>query len=494
MVSNGSSQEVRVRFAPSPTGFLHVGGVRTALFNWLYARRHGGVFLIRIEDTDTERSESRYVDDILGSLKWLGIESDEPMLYQSKRFDLYREKAQWLVEQGFAYRCYCDEKELEAMRERALAANQKPRYDRRCRHKTTPSTGPFVIRAKLPETGYIEFEDLIRGTVKISNEELDDFVLVRSNGAPTYNFTNVVDDVGSKITHIIRGDDHINNTPKQVHLYKFFQFHQPEFAHLSMILGPDKKKLSKRHGDVSASVYRTQGYLPEALLNFLVRLGWSHGDQEVFSVEEMTRFFGFDHVQKAPAVFNAEKLLWLNGEYIRKADPKLLSSRMVEDFGEKFSAPALKRLQTPIGIHLVQLNQGKAKLLTDLVDHLVPLCEPTKPKVDWSLIKVGQDLQQRKILLETMAEALGYFAGQLKKSNAKDVEWGSQPTLLDSGVSHSDIERYLKELTEKKGMKVGDLAQVMRLGITGRAVSASLFELLAVLPWNIIEERLKSLL
>ncbi|NDG84046.1 MAG: glutamate--tRNA ligase, partial [Proteobacteria bacterium] len=279
---------VRVRFAPSPTGFLHIGGVRTALFNFLYARQTGGRFLLRIEDTDTDRSEQRFTDDILSSLEWLGMKADEEILYQSKRLPLYHELADRLVREGLAYRCTCTEEEVEAAREQMIKEGKKPMYARTCRDKNVDPAGkPHAIRAKFPLSGTTAFTDLIRGEISFPNEDMDDFVMIRSNGVPTYNFVVVVDDIEMKISHVIRGDDHINNTPKQVYLYDALKAHKPVFAHLPMILGQDKKKLSKRNGETSTNAYREQGFLPEALLNFLVRLGWSHGDQELFTMEEM---------------------------------------------------------------------------------------------------------------------------------------------------------------------------------------------------------------
>ncbi|MFN7683935.1 MAG: glutamate--tRNA ligase [Oligoflexia bacterium] len=354
-----STTEVRVRFAPSPTGFLHIGGVRTALFNWLYARQQGGKFLLRIEDTDLERSEKHFTDDILASMKWFGLTWDEEPLYQSRRLDIYRAKADELVARGLAYKCWCSESEVEKMREELQAAGKKPMYDRRCRTRSAPgpADAPYVIRVAIPLEGSIEFDDMIRGPIRFENTDLDDFVLIRSNGAPTYNLSVVVDDVESRMTHIVRGDDHINNTPKQMHLYRHFSYPVPKFAHLPMILGPDKKKLSKRHGAVSANVYRGEGYLPETLLNFLARLGWSHGDQEIFSIDEMIRYFSFEHVQVSSAVFNVEKLQWLSGAHIRQADPARLASIVAEDFGDFFSPEALARVKSDFGTRLVAIQQ-----------------------------------------------------------------------------------------------------------------------------------------
>jgi len=493
------SNEVRVRFAPSPTGFLHIGGVRTALYNWLYARANGGKFLLRIEDTDLERSEERYTKDILASMKWLGLDCDEDVAYQATRLDVYKRLAGELVDRGHAYKCYCSEAEVEKMRERATAEGKKPMYDRRCRErKDHPADGqPYVIRAKVPLDGHVEFTDLIRGPIRVENAEIDDFVLIRSNGAPTYNMSVVVDDVHGRMSHIIRGDDHINNTPKQIHLYRFLDYPAPGFAHLPMILGADKKKLSKRHGAVSANAYRAEGFLPEAMLNFLVRLGWSHGDQEVFSVDELVKYFSFDHVQKSSAVFNSEKLLWLNGEHIRRATPGRLLGIVVEDFGHHFSAPgALDRARTALGERLAGLIQPKVKLLRELAEQLVPLCTPGTVEVDAGSLKWDRAPSLKpaiKAATKNLAAEIGAkisSTGQVHRSGPDSV-WGNTPSLADAGMSHDDVGVMLRRVSETHGVKLGDFTQPMRLTVTGRAVSAGLFELIQVLPWDVLGPRLE---
>jgi glutamyl-tRNA synthetase len=492
--------QVRVRFAPSPTGFLHIGGVRTALFNWLYARRHQGKFLLRIEDTDLERSEDSFTRDIMASMKWLGLDWDEEPIFQSKRLDVYRERAEELVKQGHAYWCTCSEADVEAMREKAQAEGKKPMYDRRCRDKKLPAPTdgkPAVVRVKIPLDGHVEFEDLIRGPIRVENTEVDDFVLIRSNGAPTYNLSVVVDDVHSKMTHIIRGDDHINNTPKQMHLYQLFKYPVPKFAHLPMILGPDKKKLSKRHGAVSANLYRAEGYLPEVMLNFLARLGWSHGDQEIFTVKEMIEFFSFDQVQKSSAVFNSEKLLWLSGEHIRKADPARLASIVVEDYPDHFQAPSqIDRVKTALGHQLVSFIQPKVKLIREIAEQLVPLCTPGAIEVDASGLKWNKDPAMKTVIQAAVKHAFAEFEKKVAslpdrgRSGAEAI-WGSKPSLGDAGMSPQDIDAFLRQLAEQHGVKLGDLAPPMRLAITGRLASAGLFELLSVLPWDIVQARLK---
>lgn len=499
MGNSNSTQPVRVRFAPSPTGFLHIGGVRTALFNWLLARQRGGQFLLRIEDTDLGRSEESFTQDILASMKWLGLNWDEEIIFQSRRLDIYRQRAEDLIREGHAYRCYCSEADVEQMREKAMKEGKKPQYDRRCRElNAAPEGRTFVIRAKIPLEGYIEFTDMIRGAIRFENADVDDFVLIRSNGAPTYNLSVVVDDVDSRMTHILRGDDHINNTPKQMHLYQFFKYPVPLFAHLPMILGADKKKLSKRHGAVSANVYRAEGYLPEALLNFLARLGWSHGDQEIFSVEEMIQFFSFDHIQKSSAVFNVEKLLWLNGSHIRSTSAERLRNIVLEDFGHHFGSEALERVRTGLGVKLTGLIQAKVKLVKELAEQLVPLCTPGVIEVDTSGLKWQKDPNLKlatqaavKHAVDQLAKKVEAGTGAAVNRSGDDQCWGSAPSLENLGMSAADVDAFLRQIGEQHGVKLGDLVQPMRLTVTGRLVSAGLFELMALLPWDLLEARLR---
>jgi len=312
---------VKTRFAPSPTGYLHVGGARTALFSWLYARKHGGQFVLRIEDTDLERSNQESVDAILEGMQWLDLDYDEGPFYQTKRFDRYNEVIDQLIEKGMAYRCSCSKERLDNLREEQMAAKQKPRYDGHCRHADVSADEPHVIRFLNPTEGSVKFKDLVKGDIEVSNNELDDLIIRRTDGSPTYNLTVVVDDHDMEITQVIRGDDHINNTPRQINMYQAMGWSEPEFAHLPMILGDDGARLSKRHGAVSVMQYADEGYLPEGLLNYLVRLGWSHGDQELFSREEMIQLFELTNVNRAPSAFNTEKLNWLNAHYIKEASP-----------------------------------------------------------------------------------------------------------------------------------------------------------------------------
>ena len=315
---------IRTRFAPSPTGYLHIGGARTALFSWLYARRHQGVFVLRVEDTDRERSTGEAVRAILDGLEWLGLDHDEGPFFQTERFARYREVIDSLLARGLAYHCYCSRKRLEALRAEQMARNEKPRYDGRCRRAaegrpTDADTQP-VVRFKNPLDGEVVVEDLIRGRVAFRNRELDDLILLRSDGTPTYNLSVVVNDLDMGITHVIRGDDHLNNTPRQINVFRALEAPVPAFAHLPMILGSDGKPLSKRHGAMSVLQYRDDGYLPQALLNYLARLGWSHGDQEVFSMKELIEKFDIADVNKAAATFDPAKLLWLNQHYMKHGD------------------------------------------------------------------------------------------------------------------------------------------------------------------------------
>ncbi|MBU6155249.1 MAG: glutamate--tRNA ligase [Bdellovibrionales bacterium] len=479
---------VRVRFAPSPTGFLHIGGVRTALFNYLYARQHQGKFLLRIEDTDTDRSEQRFTDDILSSLKWLGMGADEPILYQSKRLPIYQASAEDLITRGLAYRCTCTEAEVEAAREQMIKDGKKPMYARTCREKNLPAGNrPYAIRAKFPLTGVTSFRDLIRGEISFPNEDLDDFVMIRSNGVPTYNFVVVVDDIEMKISHVIRGDDHINNTPKQIFLYEALKAHKPIFAHLPMILGQDKKKLSKRNGETSTNAYREQGYLPEALLNFLVRLGWSHGDQELFTMEEMIGLFNLENVQVSGAVFNTEKLLWIAGEHLRRADPTRLIQIIKEDFSKSFSAASFSALDTTYALSLIPHLQPKVKLLPELAGQLDPLLDPGVRAVDASSLKWNRDESIKAKIKEAILSIKGEFQAKLSGSSSE--------ILASCGVDHAVVDSVFRATCERFGLKLGELTQPLRLFITGHpSASIGLFDLLPLMPWKTVSERIEACL
>jgi len=368
---------VRTRFAPSPTGYLHIGGARTALFCWAYARNRGGKFILRIEDTDLERSTQQSVQAILDAMHWLGLDCDEGPFYQMQRLALYRDFAEQLVEEGNAYRCYCSKEELEAMRAAQRARGEKPRYDGRWRdsREAPPAGVAPVIRFRNPLSGDVAWDDLVKGPVTISNSELDDLVILRADGVPTYNFGVVVDDIDMNITHVIRGDDHVNNTPRQINIYKALGANVPEFAHLPMILGSDGERLSKRHGAVSVMQYRDDGFLPEALLNYLARLGWSHGDEEMFSREHLIEWFDLGHISKSPARFNPEKLLWLNQQYIRVAD----SRRLAELTMPFLEADGCVTTGGPPLIDALGLLRNRAGTLRELADAAVFFYRPLEP-------------------------------------------------------------------------------------------------------------------
>lgn len=357
--------QVRTRFAPSPTGFLHVGSVRTALFSWLFAKHHQGVFILRVEDTDHERSTQESVQAILDGLDWLGIHSDEGPFYQTDRYERYHAIANELLEKGLAYRCQCSKERLSELRDAQVAAKQKPRYDGHCRDKhLQDSKEPYVVRFKNPQTGVVCFSDEVYGDIQVENSELDDLVLVRSDGHPTYNFAVVIDDWDMQISHVIRGDDHINNTPRQINLFKALGAPIPIFAHLPMILGDDGKRLSKRHGAVSVLEFREQGILPHALLNYLVRLGWSCGDQEIFSLEEMQRSFNLKHVSRGVSSFNYEKLYWLNQHYL-KSEP---AESMVQALRAHFQKAGLDCDKGPDLKDLVALQAERCKTLVEICE------------------------------------------------------------------------------------------------------------------------------
>ncbi len=355
---------IRTRFAPSPTGYLHIGGARTALFSWLYARKHGGQFILRIEDTDLERSTAESVNAILEGMTWLGLEYDEGPFYQTHRFDRYKEIIQQLLDTGHAYHCYCSKEEVDAMREAQMANKEKPRYDGRCRHRTgTPPAGvPPVVRFKNPLEGQVIVDDMVRGKVVFQNSELDDLIIARSDGTPTYNLTVVVDDMDMQINHVIRGDDHLNNTPRQINILKALGAEPPRYAHVPMILGDDGKRLSKRHGAVSVIQYREDGYLPEAVINFLARLGWSHGDQEIFTVDELTQLFDVEDINQSASSMNTSKLQWLNQHYMKESPPERIAHHLSYFLGKLGIDPT----DGPALAEVIVAQRERAKTLVDL--------------------------------------------------------------------------------------------------------------------------------
>jgi glutamyl-tRNA synthetase len=445
--------EVRLRFAPSPTGYLHVGGARTALFNWLLARRSGGTFILRIEDTDVARSTQESVDAILEGMNWLGLDWDEGPFYQSDNFPLYREYAEKLLQSGKAYKCYCSAEELEKKRETALAEGRKPKYDGTCRDLAADIPGkPFVIRFKAPQEGVTAFDDLVKGPISFNNEELDDLIIQRTDGTPTYNFTVVVDDASMAITTVIRGDDHVNNTPRQILLYEALGCPVPRFAHVPMILGADKTRLSKRHGATSVMAYRDMGYLPEAMVNYLVRLGWSHGDEEIFSLDELIEKFTIEAVGRSAGVFNPDKLLWLNAHYIKTGDPERLARLLVpflEERGIAVSGPNLPSV--------VRTLQDRARTMLELADGAQFYY---RRDFDYDPPAVEKFFKPDTVsLFETVLERL---------------------TSLDD-FAHQGIETQFKAICEERGIKLGQLGPPVRLALCGGTTSPSIFEVIEVL-------------
>ncbi|AMN46447.1 glutamyl-tRNA synthetase [Steroidobacter denitrificans] len=455
---------IRTRFAPSPTGMLHIGGVRTALFSWLYARRAHGVFILRVEDTDRERSTEEATQVILDGMRWLGLDADEGPFYQSRRMDRYREVITQFLQAGHAYRCYCTKEELEAMRAEQLAAKQKPRYDGTCRHRNEPRAGVDpVIRFRNPSEGAVIVEDAIHGRVAFANSELDDLIIARSDGSPTYNFCVVVDDMDMRVTHVIRGDDHLNNTPRQINMLKALGAPPPMYAHVPMILGADGAKLSKRHGAVSVLQYREEGYLPEALLNYLVRLGWSHGDQEIFSMQEMIDLFDIEDVNKSASAFNPDKLLWLNQQHIMRSTPEHLA---------------------------VHLKPQLAALGVTVSD-------------DAKLAAVAGAQQERAKTLKEMAQNSVFFfrepQGYDEKAAKKNLTPDSGATLEALHAKLSGITEWtaaaaheaVNEVASQLGVGMGKVAQPLRVAVSGTSVSPPIDVTLEVLGREAVLSRIE---
>jgi glutamyl-tRNA synthetase len=458
--------DLRVRFAPSPTGYLHIGGARTALFNYLLAKKEQGTFVLRIEDTDVERSTQESVDAILQAMDWLGLSYNEGPFYQSERYDLYRQKVQELLEKGLAYKCYCTPEELTAKREAAMKAGGKPRYDGTCRERTDQPDAPFVIRFKTPQDGMVAFVDKIKGTISVDYEELDDLIIQRTDGNPTYNFVVVIDDAEMGINLVIRGDDHVNNTVRQIPMYKALGYDVPEFAHVPMILGADKKRLSKRHGATSVMVYREMGYLPEAMVNYLVRLGWSFGDEEIFSMADLIEKFSLDNVGRSAGVFNPDKLLWLNEHYIKTGDPERLGGLVAE------------------------ILEGQGVSLTD----------------GPAMAAVVATLQDRaKTLLEMAEGARFYFAAPESYDEAAAAKFltADKRDVIEMTVKHlgtlssfgkEDVENAFKAVMEESGLKFGKIGPTVRVALVGGTVSPSIYDVVAVLGKEEVLSRLKKAL
>jgi glutamyl-tRNA synthetase len=432
--------------------------VRTALFNWLFARHHGGTFILRIEDTDQTRSTDESIKIILDGMKWIGLDWDEGPFRQTERMAIYREHVDTLLKQGKAYHCYCTPEELEFRRKKAIAAGKPPKYDRKCRSLTAPIEGRTpAIRFLSSDEGQTIVRDLIRGAVTFENQQLDDLIIQRSDGLPTYNFAVVVDDVTMNISHVIRGDDHLNNTPRQIQLYEALGYDPPQFAHLPMILGSDKTKLSKRHGATAVTEYIDLGYLPEALVNYLARLGWSHGDQEIFSSEELIEKFTFENVGKAPSVFNPEKLLWLNHHYIQHADAGRL-----------------------------------AELTLDLLKKDGIVAPGKEPDPEWMRKLVSILTERSHTLVEMKTGAVPFLVDDItldEKAMAKHLTPDVAPLLAELAAKlgtiepfiHSELEKVFNALVAEKGIKLGKLAQPVRVALTGGTVSPGIFDVIEVM-------------
>ncbi len=459
---------VRTRYAPSPTGPLHIGNVRSGLFAYLFARHHKGTFILRIDDTDPERSTKESLDEILESLRWLGLEWDDgppdPRYFQSNRLHRYREAALGLLRGGKAYPCYCTAEELEARRKQAERERRKPGYDGRCRHREFPSDLPlpdrgagrdYTIRFRSPNEGQTVVDDQVKGRAVFENSELDDLIIFRSDGLPTYNFATVLDDADFQITHVVRGDDHLPNTPRQIQIFQALGLHPPKYAHLPMVMGPDGTKLSKRHGATSVIAYRDAGYLAEALINYLARLGWSYGDQEVFSREELIRYFDFSGCGKSAGIFNAEKLLWLNFHYLKQRTPAELA-QAVKPFIEKrgYRIPGDDAWLEAMVVTL----RERAKTLVELVD--------------FAHFYLSDEIQidaaaRAKFLKPEIKEKLETLTAELEAAAGNFCE--------------AAIREAFERLLSRYGMKLGQLAQPVRVALTGGTVSPGIYEVIAVL-------------
>ena len=459
-------EKVITRFPPSPTGHLHIGGARTALFNWLYARHTGGKFILRIEDTDVQRSTQASADGIIASLNWLGIDWDDGPYFQSQRFDIYKDYAKRLIDDGQAYYCDCPAEVLEEKRKKALAAGGNPVYDGTCRQRNLSPSDKTVVRFRTPDTGKTVLDDVVKGPIAVDNSEIGDFVIVRSDGTPTYNFAVVVDDITMGVNTIIRGDDHVANTPRQIMLYRALGSPLPTFAHVPMVLGSDRSRLSKRHGAMSVLEYRDQGFLPAGLLNYLVRLGWSYGDQEYFTMAELVEKFSLDHIGKSAGVFNPEKLLAINAEHIKNSRPQ------------------------------------------DLVGHLRPILKDRGYDVDddrYLADVIGTLTVRSKTLLEMADKAAFYFEDppQYDEKAAQKFLTPENRPLLEkiaaavdglTDFTQESLEKAFQAILDDTGLKFGKIAQPLRVAITGRTESPGIFETMIVLGRSAVSRRLAAAL
>ncbi len=454
---------VVTRFAPSPTGYLHVGGARTALYSWLYAKSQGGQFVLRIEDTDIERSTEEAKQAILDGMSWLGLDADVGPVYQTDRFDRYKEMVEQLLAEGKAYKCFMPADELDAIREQQKANGEKPRYPGTWRDRTDhPENKPFVIRFKNPLEGTVKFDDHVRGSIEIANSELDDLIIMRSDGTPTYNFCVVIDDWDMGITHVVRGEDHINNTPRQINILKALDAPVPEYAHVSMILGDDGKKLSKRHGAVSVMQYRDDGYLPQAVLNYLVRLGWSHGDQEVFSVDEMIELFSLDSISQSASAFNTEKLIWLNQHYIKSLPVEEVAEHALWHFQQQgidvTNGPALHEV--------IKVQADRVKTLAELA---------SISRYFYEEYESFDEKAAKKHLRPVAKEALQVVAEKLSQL----TDWNSE-----------SIQSAINATAEELEIGMGKVGMPLRVASTGGGNSPSLDLTLSLIPQPIVGQRI----
>lgn len=448
---------IRTRFAPSPTGFLHIGGARTALFSWAYARKNQGNFILRIEDTDVARSTPEAVQAILDGMHWLGLNWDEGPFYQMQRMDRYKEIIQKMLSEGSAYYCYCTKDELDAMREQQMQEGLKPRYDGRWRPEEgknlpiKPENIPPVVRFKNPSSGSVAWDDLVKGRIEISNQELDDLIIARADGTPTYNFCVVVDDWEMGISHVIRGDDHVNNTPRQINMLKALGANVPQYAHLSMILGDDGQKLSKRHGAVSVMQYHEDGYLPEAVLNYLGRLGWSHGDDEIFDIKQFCQWFDLDHITPSAAQFNTEKLRWLNAHYIKQAD----LAELAVDITQRLKNRGLCVTEQPDLQAVIGLYRERIHTLNELADAIAYFYQ--MPNIDVAA--------REKHLTSDMLPILKQMSVDLSA-----IDWTAEA-----------IHQVIDSTVQSHGLKFPKVAMPLRVLITGGAQSPSIDAVMALL-------------
>ncbi|HSI38429.1 MAG TPA: glutamate--tRNA ligase [Methylotenera sp.] len=461
---------VRTRFAPSPTGFLHIGGARTALFSWAYAKKHGGDFILRIEDTDVARSTPEAVQAILDGMHWLGLDYNEGPFYQMQRMDRYKQVIQKMLDEGTAYHCYCSREELDALRETQTQQGLKPRYDGRWRPEVDkvlpppPQEIPPVIRFKNPQSGNVVWNDLVKGEISIANQELDDLIIARADGTPTYNFCVVVDDWEMGITQVIRGDDHVNNTPRQINMLHALGATIPQYAHLSMILGDDGQKLSKRHGAVSVMQYDEDGYLPEAVLNYLARLGWSHGDEEVFSMQQFCEWFDLDHITPSAAQFNTDKLKWLNAHYIKLAD----SEYLVGDITARLAKLGVGVTDKPNLAAVIDLYKERVHTLNELTENIAYFYQ--KPAMDAAAAE--------KHLTDDIKPVLAALVGLLK-----DADWQSE-----------QIHHAIEAVVTQHQLKFPKVAMPLRVMLTGIAQSPSIDQVMVLLGKDEVLARIESVL